>query len=77
MGVQRQLALDDQRCDENDVRAAVGREPASEIERVLGLLLLEERHDDAAVGDRAGPAGEVPRPSMQQPDVGHPHRSSG
>jgi hypothetical protein len=39
--IQRQLALDDERSDEDDAGAAVGREAAGEIERVLGLVPVE------------------------------------
>lgn len=75
--VQRQLAGDDERRHEHDARAAVGGEPAGEVERVLRLLSVEERHDDAAVRDRAGPAGEPPRPVAEEADVEtDPHRSS-
>jgi hypothetical protein len=77
VGVQRQLVLEDGRGDEHDPGPAVGREPAREIERVLGLLPLEQGHDDAPVGDRAGPAREAACPAVKQPDVGRPHRRSG
>ncbi len=50
-GVERKLALDEERRDENDPRAAIGGEPAREIERVLRLLPLEQRHGDGPVGD--------------------------
>jgi hypothetical protein len=73
--VERELLLDDERRDEDDPGAAVGREPAGEVERVLGLLLVEQRHDDAAVGDRAGPAREAPRAAGQHSDVGELHRN--
>jgi hypothetical protein len=65
VGIQRQLALDDERRDEDDLGAAVGREPAGEVERVLRLLALEQGHDDAPVGDRAAPAREAPRPAPE------------
>ena len=74
--VQRQLALDDERRDEDDLGTAVGGEPAGEIERVLRLLLLEQRHDDAAVGDRARPTREAPRSASEHLDIGALHRSS-
>jgi hypothetical protein len=74
--VDRQLTLDDERGDEDDLGPAVGGQAAGEIERVLGFLEIEQRHDDAPVGDRAGPAREASRPAMQEPDVGQPHRSS-
>ncbi len=74
--VQRQLALDDEGRDEDDLGAAVGREPAGEVECVLGLPPLEQRHDDAAVRDRAGPAREAARPAPEEGDVGTPHRMS-
>jgi hypothetical protein len=47
--VQGELLRDDQWCDEDDVRPAVGGEPAAEVERVLRLLQAEQRYDDAAV----------------------------
>jgi hypothetical protein len=74
--VQRQLALDDERPDEDDAGAAIGGEPAGEVERMLGLLPVEQRHDDAAVGDRAGPAREAAGTAMERPDVRHLHRIS-
>jgi len=58
--VQRQLSLDDERSDEDDLRAAVGGEPAGEVEGVLGLLLVEQRDDDAPVADRLCPQREPP-----------------
>jgi hypothetical protein len=76
VGVQRQLALEDGRRDEHDPRAAVGRKPAGEVERVLGLLPLEQRDDDAAVGDRLRPQREAPRAPAELPDVRHLHRSN-
>ena len=74
--VERQLALDDQRPDEDDPHASVGGEPAGEVESVLCLLLVEQRHDDAPVGDRAAPACETPRAKVERPDVGQLHRIS-
>jgi hypothetical protein len=60
MRVQRQLALEHCRRDEHDARATVGREPAREDERVLRLLLIEERDNDAAIGNRLRPQREAP-----------------
>jgi hypothetical protein len=74
--VQRQLALDDERRDENDLGAPVGRETAGEVERMLRLLLVEQRHDNAAIGDRAGPAREASCPSVEHSDGREPHRMS-
>ena len=74
--VQRQLALDDERSDEHDAGAPVGGEAAREIECVLRLRLLEQRHGDAAIGDRARPAREVPGPVVQEAYVRELHRSS-
>ena len=76
VGVQRQLAVDHQRPDENDARAAIGSEPAGEVESVLRLPLVEQRHDDAPVGDRPRPACEVPRTTLERPDVGQLHLMS-
>ena len=44
--VERQLALDDERSDENDACAAVGREAAGEVECVPRELCVEQRDDD-------------------------------
>jgi hypothetical protein len=72
--VQRQLALDDERRDEDDLGPAVRRQTARQIERVLGLLLVEQRHDDAPIRDRARPARQASSPSVEQLDVRPPHR---
>jgi hypothetical protein len=74
--VQRQLALDDERRDEDDAGAAIRRKATGEIEGVLGLLAVEQWHDDAPVRDRARPVREPPRPAPYQPDVGQLHRRS-
>ena len=71
--VDRQLTVDDQRADEDDARATVGGEPTGEIEGVLRLVLVEQRHDDAPVGDRARPPREMLRAVVQQTDVRKPH----
>ena len=74
--VQRQLALDHERRNEDDAGASVGGETAGEIERVLGLLPVEQRHDDAPVGDRARPAREASGAMVEEAYVGDLHRSS-
>jgi len=71
--VQRELLRDDERRDEHDPRAAVRREAAGEIERVLGLGAAEERHDDAAVADRRRAPGEAMRLSAERADVRPAH----
>ena len=73
VGVEWQLALHDQRPDEDDSGAPVGGEPAREVQGMLRLRLVEQRHDDAPVGNRTGPAREMPRPVVQEPDVRKPH----
>jgi hypothetical protein len=73
MSVQRQLALDDEGRDEDDLGTPVGREPASQVERVLGLLPVEQRQDDAPVRDRLGPKRDTP---VERPDVRKLHRMS-
>ncbi len=79
--VERQLALDEERRDEDDARAAVGGEPAPEVERVLGLLPLEQRHDDRPVTDRVGAAREPPRAAVEaapvRDEAAESHRTSG
>jgi hypothetical protein len=72
--VERQLLLDDERRDEDDVGSAVGGEPARKIERVLRLRPAEERDDDAAIADRRGAAGEAARPLAHPAKVGPLHR---
>ena len=76
VGVQRQLALDDERPDEDDPGAAVGSEAAGEVERMLGLLLVEQRYHDSAISDRARPARKAPRAPVKDVNVGDPHRIS-
>jgi hypothetical protein len=77
MRVQRKLALEDGRSDQNDAGAAIGGEPAGQIERVLRLLRVQQRYDDAPIGDRPRQARKTLRPAPQQPDVGQPHRRRG
>jgi len=67
--VQRKLLGDDERRDEHDPRAAVRREAAGEIERMLGLGAAEERHDDAAVPDRRRAPGEAVRLPAERAEV--------
>jgi hypothetical protein len=74
--VERQLALQDGRCDEDDSGAAIGGEPAGEVDRVLGLRVVEQRDDDRAVRDRTRPAREATSATMERSDVGKSHRSS-
>jgi hypothetical protein len=74
--VQRQLALEDGRCHEHEARPTVGGEPAREVERVLGLLPVEQRHDDRAIRDRARPACEAARAAVKSAWVRKLHRMS-
>ena len=67
--VDRELTLEDGRRDEHDSGAPLCGETAGEVDGVLRLVLVEERHHDAAVRDRA-------RPARKAPDVGPPHRMS-
>jgi hypothetical protein len=71
--VDRQLTLQDGWRDENDSRAAVGREPAGEVEGVLRLLPVEQRHHDAPVGDRTRPARKPPRAKVEDAYVWELH----
>jgi hypothetical protein len=74
--VERQLPLDDERSHEDDAGTAIRREPAGEIERVLCLVAIEQRHDDGPVPDRACPASEAPGAAAQHSDVRELHRMS-
>ena len=74
--VDRQLALEHGRRDEDDPGTAVGSEPAGEIQGVLRLLPVEQRHDEGAIADRARPAREAARPTVEQVHVREPHRMS-
>jgi hypothetical protein len=76
VGIQGQLARNDERRDEDDPSAAIGGEPAGEIERVLRLLLLEQGHEDAPVGDRACPPRETACAAVERADVREPHLKS-
>ncbi|HEY3577077.1 MAG TPA: hypothetical protein VGK68_03655 [Gaiellaceae bacterium] len=74
--VDRQLALEDGRRDEDDSSTAIGRKPAGEVDRMLRLLPVEERHHDRPVGDRARPAREASCAPVEPSDVGQLHRIS-
>jgi hypothetical protein len=74
--VDRQLTLEDGGRDQDDPGAAIGGEAAREVEGMLGLLPVEQRHDDAAIGDRARPASEAARTPVEDPEVRHLHRMS-
>ncbi len=74
--VDRQLTLEDGRRDEDDPRAAICGEAAREVEGMLGLLAVEQRHDDAAIRDRARPTLEATCPPTEDPEIRHPHRMS-
>jgi hypothetical protein len=67
--VQRELLGNDERRDEHDPCAAVRREAAGEIERVLRLGAAEERHDDASVPDRRRAPGEAVRLPAERAEV--------
>ncbi len=74
--VQRQLALDDERRDEDDPGAAIGGEPTRKIEGMLGLIPVEQGHDERAIRDRARPAREAPCATVQEVYVRELHRIS-
>ena len=76
MGIERQLHFDEQRRDEDDTGAAVRREAASEVERMLGLFLSEQRHDDAPVADCSRPSGQPTHTALEGFDVGASHRNN-
>ena len=75
MGVERQLAGDEQGRDKHDAGPPVRRETAGEVERVHRLLVPEQRHHDVAVADRRRPPREPPQPPPQRTDV-EPSQSS-
>ena len=75
--VERQLPLDDERRDEDDARAAVGGEPAGEVERMLRLVPSEQRDDDAPVArSTAVRRASAPRPAIGSADGGRGEPSS-
>ena len=73
MRVDRELALEDCRSHEDDPGPTVGSEAAGEVERMLRLLPIEQRHDDGAIGDRPRPACEAPGTVTQDVDVWELH----
>ena len=74
--VERQLALQYGRSDKDDSGAAVGCEPAGEVDRVLRLCVVEQGDDDRAVRDRTRPAREATRATVQDVYVRESHRIS-
>jgi len=73
-GVERQLLRHDEGSDEDDPRAAVGREPAGEVERVLRLGAAEQGDDDAVVSDRRRPPRCAMDAMPEGAKVRAPHR---
>jgi hypothetical protein len=76
VGVERELPLEDGRRDEDDSRSAIGGKAAREVDCVRGLLPVEQRHEDAPVGDRPAPTPEAARPTTKRPGVRQLHRIS-
>jgi hypothetical protein len=76
MRVDRELAFQDGGRNEHDSGAAVGGNPAGEVDRVLRLRVVEQRDDDRAVRDRARPAREAPRTAVEEVEVRESHRIS-
>lgn len=76
VGVQRQLLRHDERRHEEDAGAAIGGEPAGEVDRVHGLVAAEERDDDRAVAHGDGASREPFRAAADRVDVRRPHRKS-
>jgi hypothetical protein len=74
--IDRELLLEDGRRDEDDSSSAIGGKAAGEVDCVRGLLPVEQRHDDAPVGDRPAPAPEAARPATERPGAWHLHRMS-
>jgi hypothetical protein len=74
--VERQLALEDGGRDEDDSGAAIGGEPAGEVDRVLGLRVVEQGDDDRAIRDRTRPAREATRATVEDVYVRESHRIS-
>ncbi len=76
LSVQRQLLLDEQRRDQDDAGTAIGGEAAGKVERVLRLLLPEQRDDDAAIGDGRRPPRQAAQTTPHSSEIEAPHRSS-
>jgi len=74
--VERQLLRHHQRGDEQDARAAVGSEPAGEVEGVLGLGSPEQRHHDRAIADSDRAPRKAPRPPPERTDARAAHQST-
>jgi hypothetical protein len=72
--IEPQLLRHDEGSHEDDVSPAVGREAAGDVERMLGLVPPDERHDDAAVANGRGPAGEPVGAAAGGAEVRPPHR---
>lgn len=54
MGIERQLPLDEERREQENARATIGGEPARQVQRVPGVLLVEQRDDN-----HSGSAGQA------------------
>lgn len=74
--IERELLRDDERRDEDDAGTAVGGETAGEVERMVGLLATEQRHDDRPVSHRGGAAREALGAVAKGADVRPSHQRS-
>jgi hypothetical protein len=56
VSIERQFPVDEERCQQEDACTTIGREPASQVQRMPGVLLVEQRDEDhpVAPGKAAG-----------------------
>jgi hypothetical protein len=67
VSIERQLPVDEERRQQEDACTTIGGEPASQVERVAGVLLVEQRDDDHPVsaGKAAGCSAETTMASAE------------
>ncbi len=67
VSIERQLPVDEERREQEDARTTIGGEPASQVERMAGVLLVEQRDDDHPVsaGKAAGCSAETTMASAE------------
>jgi hypothetical protein len=67
VSIERQLPVDEERCQQEDACTTIGGQPASQVERMAGVLVVEQRDEDLAVaaGEAAGCSAQAATASAE------------
>jgi hypothetical protein len=67
VSIERQLPVDEERRQQEDPCTTIGGEPASQVQRMAGVLLIEQRDDDhpGSAGEATGCSAEATMASAE------------